>query len=57
LRSDVWWAGSHYGSIGLINHDSMIDKYETSVMSNTCYWPTDAFSDWTLTVDVRAVGQ
>jgi len=29
------------------NFHSVIGKYQTGVMSITCYWPTDAISDWT----------
>jgi len=32
----------------LTNLGSMIDKYQTGVMSTNCYSPTDAISDWTL---------
>jgi len=34
--------------IGLVNLDSVINTYQTSVLSITCGSPTDAISDWTL---------
>jgi len=42
-------------TIGLVNLDSVIDKYQTDVMSTTCCSPTDAISDWTLIVRRRFI--
>jgi len=55
LRSDVWQAGTgvtasrlatlRFNSLLLTNFDSVIDKYQTGVMSTTCNSSTDVLSD------------
>jgi len=50
--SDIWRAGSvvtvsRYDLILLANLDSVIDKYQTGVISTTCDSPTDAISNRT----------
>jgi len=55
-RSDVWRTRTVVEHriitrlILVINLDSVIDKCQTGVMSTTCDSPTDAFTDWMLTV-------